>query len=104
MAHVKPLMKLPRKGMQQHPVVQAYEVLKSRGLSMREIILLPGMKMTVQGFYDMVKHAREDRDYVVPSHRIPALSKHSGIAPHYFDPYLYPDVSWSFADAKLHDF
>lgn len=87
-------VKLPRDGMSQHPLLEALERLHKReGLSIRQVAM-KRLGCAQQSLDKVVQSARADRDFHLSPERAIALAKAAGIAPHYFNPVLWPNPKW----------
>ena len=87
----KPSKPLPTARMPMHPLLV--------GLSHPDHTLTSvadALGITPQSVFSWRSAARKDRNFRIPPEQVPALSKLFRIVPYYFNPDLWPSVTWTF--------
>ena len=98
MNRIKPLkIKLPRNKevCKHHPLLELERLAPTAGLSIG-MIARDYLGIRQQSLHSQIVAARQNRDYIVPAVQVPVVSKLTAVPPYYFNPVLWPDVSWRF--------
>ena len=77
-----------------HPLLYALNVLTDLGF--RKADLARALEVKPQTLHVWIMHAKDNRHFLLPAEQVPALSKMTGIAPHFFRPDLWPNPKWVF--------
>ena len=77
-----------------HPLVYALDCASELGVTSADVAR--SLKVTPQTLHIWKGRARRNRNFLMPSEQIPALSVALGIAPYYFRPDLWPELTWRF--------